>query len=430
MNKTFETDKEFALSLDKSATLADFRSRFYIPKNTIYVDGNSLGLMSKDAEESMLRLIIEWKIMGIKGWLDAKRPWVYFAEEIGAMVAPLIGAEPNEVVFTGTTTVNIHALVSTFYKPQGKRKKILADCLNFPSDLYALQGQIKLKGGDPKTDLVLVPSSDGYTLDEEKIVSMMTDEIAVIWLPGVLFCSGQLLDMEYLTREAHKRNIPIGFDCCHSVGAVPHHFDKWDVDFAVFCAYKYLNGGPGVNAFLYVNKKHFSKEPMMPGWFGFIKDKMFDMATMFSHELNAGGWQISAPALIGSSAMEGSIRITLEAGIENIREKSLHMTSYLIYLVQELISGEPYNYGIATPLESQRRGGHISVTHKTESLRIVEALKARGIIPDLRPPDMIRIAPIALYNTYYEIWQVVQALKAIIDNREYEKYAVERRLIT
>jgi len=185
-----------------------------------------------------------------------------------------------------------------------------------------------------------------------------------------------------------------------------------------------------VNAFLYINNKHFAKEPMMPGWFGFIKDRMFDMATVFSHEQHAGGWQISAPAFIGSAAMEGSIQITLEAGIENIREKSLKMTSYLIYLVQQLLTGQPYNFSIATPLEPDRRGGHISVAHKTESFRINEALKARGIIPDLRPPDMIRIAPVALYNTYEEIWMVVQALKEIIDTREYEKYSVERRMIT
>jgi kynureninase len=426
MSDQFSTDKDFAMYLDHMDKMANFRARFYIPGNTIYMDGNSLGLFSKDAERSMLRVMGEWKTLGINGWLNAQRPWINFGEEIGEMASKIIGARPEEVVFTGTTTVNIHSLISTFYQPSGNRRKILADSLNFPTDLYALQGQIKIKGGDPSTDLILIPSENGYTLDEYRIVEMMTEDVALIWLPSVLFCSGQLLDMEYLTTEAHARNIPIGFDCCHSVGAVPHHFDQWDTDFAVFCSYKYLNGGPGCNAFLYINKKHFSKEPLMPGWFGFIKEKMFDMETEFVHAQNAGGWQLSAPGLTGSSSMEGSIQITLDAGIENIREKSLKMTSYMIYLIQQLISVDPYNYQIATPLEPKRRGGHVSVIHKTESLRIVEALKSRGIIPDHRKPDIIRIAPVALYNTYYEIWQVVQALKEIIDNKEYENHPIKR----
>lgn len=430
MDTKFSTDYNFSLSLDKKDKLSDFRKRFFIPENTIYVDGNSLGLFSIDAENSISRLINEWKTLGIKGWLNGKRPWIWFAEEIGEMVSELIGAEPNEVVFTGTTTINIHSLVSTFYQPIGKRKKILADVLNLRSDLYALQGQIKLRGGNPDTDLILVPSADGLTLDEKRIVEMMTDEIALIWLPSVLFGSGQILDMEYLTVEAHKRDILIGFDCCHSVGAVPHYFNKWDIDFSVFCSYKYLNGGPGCTAFLYINKKHFDKEPQIPGWFGYQKDKMFEMSLNFNHAHSSAGWQISAPALIGSSAIEGSLQITKEAGIKNIREKSLQMTSYLIFLVEELISKEPYNFRIATPKETHRRGGHISIIHDKESFRIVEALKARGIIPDLRQPNMIRIAPVALYNTYEEIWRVVSAMKDIIDNKEYENFSNERDVIT
>ncbi len=248
MSEICITDKDYALQCDRNDQLKQFRHRFYFPPDTIYLDGNSLGLLSSDAEASLLRILNEWKSLGIKGWLDGQLPWFYMAEEMGRLAAPLVGADEGELIFTGTTTVNIHALLSTFYKPVAGKSKILADTLNFPSDIYALKGQIMLHGLNPESELVLVPSSDGYTLDENAIVEMMTGDVALIFLPSVLFCSGQLLNMAYLTQEAHKRGILIGFDCSHSAGAVPHHFSKWDVDFAVFCSYKYLNGGPGSTA--------------------------------------------------------------------------------------------------------------------------------------------------------------------------------------
>ncbi len=430
MTNPFFTERSYALQLDQNDPLAGFRQRFYIPENTIYMDGNSLGLLSTDAEKSLERVLNEWKTLGIKGWLEAKRPWFYFAEEIGEMAAEIVGARPGELIFTGTTTVNIHALISTFYQPSGKRTKILADELNFPSDIYALKGQIKMKGLDPSEELLLAPAPDGRTLNEQIIVDMMNKEVALVYLPSVLYASGQLLDMEFLTREAHKRGIPIGFDCSHSAGAVPHHFSNWGVDFATFCSYKYLNGGPGCAAFLYINKKHFQKEPLMAGWFGYVKEKQFDMSLDFEHAHGAGGWQISSPGILGSSTMEGAMKVMLEAGIEPIREKSLKMTDYLIRLTKEILDKPPYDFSIATPLEPSRRGGHISLVHPTESLRINEALKARGIIPDFRSPDMIRIAPVALYNTFEEVWKVVQAFKEIVDQKEYEQFSKQRKAIS
>ena len=430
MTNPFFTERSYALQLDQNDPLAGFRQRFYIPENTIYMDGNSLGLLSTDAEKSLERVLNEWKTLGIKGWLEAKRPWFYFAEEIGEMAAEIVGARPGELIFTGTTTVNIHALISTFYQPSGKRTKILADELNFPSDIYALKGQIKMKGLDPSEELLLAPAPDGRTLNEQIIVDMMNKEVALVYLPSVLYAGGQMLDMEFLTREAHKRGIPIGFDCSHSAGAVPHHFSNWGVDFATFCSYKYLNGGPGCAAFLYINKKHFQKEPLMAGWFGYVKEKQFDMSLDFEHAHGAGGWQISSPGILGSSTMEGAMKVMLEAGIEPIREKSLKMTDYLIRLTKEILDKPPYDFSIATPLEPSRRGGHISLVHPTESLRINEALKARGIIPDFRSPDMIRIAPVALYNTFEEVWKVVQAFKEIVDQKEYEQFSKQRKAIS
>lgn len=426
----FSTDEDCARQMDKNDPLAGFRERFYIPAGSIYLDGNSLGLLSRDAEASLMRVLREWKNLAIDGWLKGVPPWFYYAEQLGSEAARLVGAESDEVIVTGTTTVNIHALISTFYSPRGQRTKILADQLNFPTDIYALKGQIQQKGLNENEHLILVPSRDGHTLLEEDIIAAMSAEVDVALLPSVLYRSGQLLDIPRLTDAAHQRGIAIGFDCSHSVGAVPHQFDRWDVDFALWCSYKYLNSGPGSPAFIYINRRHFTRQPLMTGWFGYVKEKQFDMLLDFEHQKGAGGWQISSPGILGAAAVEGALRITLEADINNIRQKSLHMTSYLIYLVQQLLSASPYHFTIVTPEEAQKRGGHIALCRDEESYRISLALRAMGIIPDFRPPNIIRIAPVALYNTYLEVWLAVQAIRDIIDKKSYTRFSPQRNSIT
>ncbi len=417
------------INLDKKDGLAVFRDRFYIPAGITYMDGNSLGLLSSDAEESLMRVLDEWKRLGIKGWMEAERPWFWFAEQIGDMASPIVGAKSGEVVFSGTTTVNIHSLISSFYNPKGRRTKILADELNFPSDIYALKGQMKLRGICSQKNLVLVKADKDMLLDEQDIIEQMTDEVDLVFLPSVIYSTGQLLDMELLTAEAHKRNITIGFDCSHSVGAIPHNFDEWSVDFALWCSYKYMNGGPGASAFYYVNERHFDKEPLLTGWFGYLKEKQFDMLTEFIPAANAGRWQISSPGILGSSTIEGALKIILEAGINNIREKSLKMTSALVDLLQEKVFPDYPEFKIITPFDDNRRGGHIALEHP-EAVRINEALKARDIVPDLRPPNIIRLAPVALYNTYEEVWNVVEAFKEIMDSKEFKKYSKERKTVS
>lgn len=426
----FDTSEACAQRLDSDDPLKNFRRRFYIPENTIYLDGNSLGLLSQDAEEALYRVLGEWKGMGIGGWLEAKHPWFTFAERLGEMASRLVGAKSDEVVATGTTTVNIHALISTFYKPDGKRKKILADPLNFPTDLYALKSHLRLRGCDPDEDLILTTSTDGRMLNEEAIAAAMSDEVALIFLPSVLYRSGQLLDMASLSREAHARDIPIGFDCSHSVGAIPHQFDVWGLDFALWCSYKYMNGGPGSTAFLYINSKHFRRKPGMVGWFGYVKSKQFDMLLDFEHQQSAGGWQVSSPGILGSAPLEGALRITLEAGIDNIREKSLLMTSYLMFLIDELLSVSPYSFRVGTPKEPERRGGHVALERDEEAWRICEALRSKGFIVDFRSPNVIRIAPAALYNTYHEVWRVVQTVKKIVDTKAYTRFDKKRKDIS
>jgi kynureninase len=258
----------------------------------------------------------------------------------------------------------------------------------------------------------------------------MTDEIAVALLPSVLYRSGQLLDIPLLTKKAHERGILIGFDCSHSVGAVPHYLSQWEVDFALWCSYKYMNGGPGSPAFLYLNRKHFHREPLLAGWFGYTKEKQFELLLEFQHTKGAGGWQISSPGILGASSLEGCLKIFQEAGIQQIREKSIRLTSYLMYLVDHILPKDKYHLEIGTPREPGRRSGHVAVEGDEDLWRIHQALKARGVIPDFRPPGLIRFAPIALYNKYHDVWQTIHHLKEIIDTKEYESFSSEKTAIT
>ena len=419
-SRTEISSEDYARAHDAADPLAAFRDRFYLAPGTIYLDGNSLGLLSRDAEAEVLRTLDQWKRLGVDGWMRADPPWFWVGEELGRQVAPLVGADPDEVVVTGSTTVNLHALVASFYRPVGERRRIVASALDFPSDVYALQSQIALRGGDPERDLILVPSADGRTLDEAELIAAMTDEVALVVLPSVIYRSGQLLDMARLTAAARERGIPIGFDCAHSAGAVPHRFSEWGVDFAVWCSYKYLNAGPGSVAGLYVNRRHFGTAPGLAGWWGSDKERQFDMRHDFEGAGGAGAWQISTPPLLSTAPLAGSLRIVAEAGMDAIRTKSLAQTDYLMGLLEASgLTEQPYAYRIGTPREADRRGGHVAVEHDAGP-RIARALKRRGVIPDFRPPDVVRLAPIPLYTSYHDIWQTVRHLRAIIDAGEHE----------
>lgn len=419
------TEKD-AKQLDRDDSLSRFRDEFYIKPNTIYLDGNSLGLLSKRAERTLLESLNDWKEHGIDGWTKGKHPWFFLSERLGEMMAPLVGAEADEVIVTGSTTVNLHQLVATFYKPAGKKSKILADELTFPSDIYALQSQLRIHGFDPDTHLLRIKSRDGRFLEEQDIIEAMTDEIALIILPTVLYRSGQILDMKRLTAEAKKRGILIGFDGCHSVGAIPHSFSEWGVDFAYWCNYKHLNGGPGSVGGLYVNKKHFGTAPGLAGWFGSKKEKQFDMEHILTPAQSAGAYQIGTPHVLSLAPLLGALEIFTEAGIEKIQEKSLKINRFLMDLAGQELSNMGFRIG--SPQEELRRGGHVSLEH-TEAARICKALKENGIIPDFRAPNIIRLAPVALYTSYCEVWNAVQILKKIMVEKQYEKFKNEREVV-
>lgn len=417
---------EYAKRLDEQDALSMYRDEFYAQPDVIYMDGNSLGLLSKRAEKSVLRLLDSWKQYGIDGWTQGEHPWFYFPETLSEMCAPLVGALKDEVIITGSTTANLHQLVASFYRPVGLRTKIVADELNFPSDLYAISSQLSLHGFNAEEHMKLVKSRDGHTLQEEDIIEAMTDDVALIVLPSVLYRSGQILDIKKLTKAAHERNIVIGFDLCHSIGSVPHKLSKWDVDFAFWCNYKHLNGGPGSTGGLYVNRKHFGGKPGLAGWFGSDKEKQFDLSTQMIPAADAGAYQIGTPHILSSAPLFGSLEMFGEVGMDAIREKSLKLTNYLMYLIEQEL--KEYNFKIANPREPEKRGGHVFLIHE-EAARICKALKEHLVIPDFRSPNGIRLAPVALYSSFEDVWKTVQTLKTIMEEELYKKYENKRDVV-
>jgi kynureninase len=421
----FDDARREAALRDARDPLAGFRSRFACPPGVVYLDGNSLGLASREAEDAVLAALDAWKRLGIDGWLDGDRPWFTIGEDLGAVQARLMGANPEEVVVTGSTTVNLHALVTTFYRPAGRRTKLVANTLNFPSDLYVLASQVRLRGLDPAEHLVLVGSRDGRTTDEDDLIAAL-DDAALLVVPSVLYRSGQLLDVERLTRAAHERGVLIGVDCSHSAGALPHTLHDWGVDWAVWCGYKYLSGGPGAIAALFVHERHHGTRPALAGWWGSDKSRQFDMAIEFAPAGHAGAWQIGSPPVLGAAALYGSLRIVEEAGIERIRAKSLDQTGWLLSLTDAWLA--EHGFSVGSPREPHRRGGHVALEHP-EAVQICKALKARGFVPDFRPPNVIRVAPISLSTTYDEIWQVVNALREIVRTGEHRQFGAVRETV-
>ncbi|MFJ7827782.1 kynureninase [Psychrobacillus sp. NPDC096623] len=417
---------EYAKKLDEQDALGMYRDEFYVQPDVIYMDGNSLGLLSKRAEKSVLSLLDSWKQFGIDGWTQGEHPWFYFPETLSEMCAPLVGAIKEEVIITGSTTANLHQLIASFYRPDGKRTKIVADELNFPSDLYAISSQLSLHGFDSKEHMIIVKSRDGHTLHEEDIINAMNEEVALMILPSVLYRSGQIVDIQKLTEAAHKRNIMIGFDLCHSIGSIPHELDKWGVDFAFWCNYKHVNGGPGATGGIYVNRKHFGGKPGLAGWFGSDKEKQFDLSNQMIPAADAGAYQIGTPHILSSAPLLGSLEMFNEVGIDAIREKSLKLTDYMMMLVERELAD--YNFVIANPRESVKRGGHIFLVHE-EAARVCKALKVQQVIPDFRSPNGIRLAPVALYNSFEDVWRTVQILKKIMTEELYKEYENKRDVI-
>lgn len=424
-----------ARRLDDADPLKDLRAKFHLPlPGQIYFDGNSLGLLPIAAEAGVRRVLDEWKKFAIGGWLDGSPPWFTLAENLAARVAVFVGAQPEEVAIANSTTVNLHQLLATLY-PGGAvhppRTKILAYADEFPSDLYALASFLRGRGLDPREHLALVPSRADGLLDEAAVChALMTDPtLRLAVLPAVVYTTGQLLDLNTITAAARRAGVLIGFDLSHSVGVVPHRLSDDGVDFAFWCHYKYLNSGPGAPGGLFLHARHAERAPGLAGWWGSHKERMFDLGRELDPAHGASALQIGTPTILGLAAINGALEITEEAGLARIREKSLALTSFLM---ARLASRLPFGKDacrFANPHGAQQRGGHVALAHP-EGAGLCRALKAVGIITDFRPPDIVRFAPVPLYNTFEECHETVERLHEILATQTHLKLPSGRALVT
>ena len=417
---------EIAGSLDRDDALGALRDEFYLQPGVIYMDGNSLGLLSKPAERALGEVLDAWKRLGIDGWLQGDHPWFHFAEKLGALTAPLLGAMQDEVLITGSTSVNLHQMLSTFFRPQGRRTKILIEEAAFPTDAHAVKSQLRLRGLDPAQHLVVVPSKGGTALDERDVVAAMTEEVAFAILPVALYRTSQLLDVARLTEAAHARGVLICFDGCHSVGAVEHRFHDDGVDCAIFCTYKYLSGGPGSVGGLFVHRKHLGTAPGLAGWFSSAKDKQFDMSNALEPSDTVSAYHIGTPHILSMAPLLGALELVNGIGIAKIRARSLALTQFMIALVDSELEG--LGFSLATPRDAKARGGHIALRH-VEAPRICKALKKRGVIPDFRPPDIVRLAPSPFYTSFAETAQTIAILKDIVQAELYLEFPNVRDMV-
>ncbi len=423
---------QVARRLDASDPLSRYRARFYVPEDKIYLDGNSLGLLCRDAEQSLARVLEEWKTGGIGGWLGGDTPWFTMAETLAARVARLVGAEPDEVAIANSMTVNLHQLLATLYRPHDTRRKVLIDAHSFPTDRYALRSHLRLRGLDPDEHLVVVPAEESRFIDEARIEEALTNrELQMALFPSVVYTTGQLLDLERLCRAARENGVIVGIDMSHTVGVMPHALDEWGADFAGWGHYKWLNAGPGSVAGLFINRRHFASDGRvdagLAGWWSVHKESMFEMSDEFFPGMGASALQIGTPAVLSMAPIEGALALIEEAGLERIRAKSMAMTDFIINVADADLA--ELGFRVGTPREAKRRGGHVSLRHE-HAQPMSLALRARGVIPDFRKPDVIRLSPSPLYNTFAECWEALEVLKEITSSCAHEEFEGTPALVT
>jgi kynureninase len=417
----FQVGEEYAAEMDARDPLARFRQRFHIPRRNdgeecIYLCGHSLGLEPKSARAYIEQELEAWAELGVEGHFHAKNPWMPYHRLLTEQTARLVGAEPLEVVVMNSLTVNLHLMMVSFYRPSSQRYKILIEQSAFPSDQYAVKSQLRCHGYDPSTALIeLAPRELEASIRDDDILSLIEREgesIALILVGGVNYATGQLFNIPDIIRAGHRKGCIVAFDLAHAVGNVPLRLQDWGPDFAVWCSYKYLNGGPGCVAGCFVHERHSRAwdRPRYAGWWGHDEQTRFEMGPNFHPIAGAEGWQLSNPPILALAPLRASMDIFSEAGIDRLRQKSLLLTGYMEFLLREKASGK---FSIVTPSDPERRGAQLSI-RLANGHALCRKLTAAGVIGDWREPDIYRVAPVPLYNSFREVYRFVERFRAAL----------------
>lgn len=424
MSMKYENTLPFARQLDANDSLSEFRNQFHVPKingkEVIYLTGNSLGLLPKKAREYTEQEFLDWQNYGVEAHFDAKNPWFYYHHFCREALAKIVGAQKEEVVAMGSLTTNLHLLMVSFYRPDKTRYKIMMEANAFPSDQYAIETQVRYHGFNPEDAIIeLKPRNDEYTLRTEDILTAIKEhgqELATIMLGGVNYLSGQLFDMQAITDAGHHAGAAVGFDLAHAIGNAPLKLHDWQVDFACWCSYKYLNSGPGGVAGIFVHEQHATNEslPRFAGWWGNDEKTRFRMEKGFHPQPGAAGWQLSNAPVFPMAIHRASLEIYEAAGMENLRKKSELLTGYLEFILTDFNAHHPEKaLQIITPQETAARGCQLSLIATANGKELFNKLTAEGVLADWREPNVMRMAPVPLYNSFEEVWKVGEVLNRI-----------------
>lgn len=419
----YENNLSYALSCDEQDELKSFRSKFHFPtihnKQALYFTGNSLGLQPKTAKAAIIDELDSWANLGVEGHFHGKNPWFEYHHRFKSGSAMLVGAKESEVVLMNTLTANLHFLMVSFYQPKRKRIKIICEAKAFPSDQYALETQVKFHGLDPKEALIEVGPREGeHLIHQEDIIAAIEkagDELALVMIGGMNYYTGQKMDMQRITEAGHKVGAKVGFDLAHAVGNVKLDLHNWQVDFACWCTYKYLNSGPGSIGGIFVHEKHGNNNdlPRFAGWWGYDQETRFLMEPGFVPMKGADGWQLSNAPVMALAPIKSSLDIFEEAGMEKMLAKQAKLTGYLEFVVNQISDeAEGTSFEIITPKDSAERGCQLSILVTGKGKELFDYLVANSVIGDWREPNVIRIAPVPLYNSFEDVYQFGQILKA------------------
>lgn len=418
MLPAFEASLDFAIAQDKNDALYKYKSAFYFPQfedhNAIYFCGNSLGLQPKLVATAFEAELNTWKTLAVGGYFNGPNPWLYYQEYLKPSLAKLVGADLAEVSAMNALTVNLHLLMLSFYKPIGKRCKIVMEAGAFPSDQYAVETLVKHFGLNPAEVIVEIePLPGSKTLSTEQIIDTINNlgnELAMVLFGGINYYTGQFFDIAAITKATHQVGAIAGFDLAHVTGNIPLSLHDWDVDFAAWCSYKYLNAGPGAVGGYFVHEKHLSNKalPRLAGWWGNDEKERFKMEKGFIPKQNASGWNISTAQVFNMVGLKASLSIFDEVGIQALRSKSIQLTAYLEYLLGQL---QHISFEIITPANPETRGAQLSLYFKENGKAIHEALINNGVIVDYREPGVIRVAPAPLYCSFEDVYRFYEILK-------------------